>query len=75
MVAQQSQLSEFPADIVAGKQVVEVLAQRYGAYASACRAALDTAAEIGDQETADLFTGISRTIDKDLWVLDAHLQE
>jgi DNA-binding ferritin-like protein len=28
---------------------------------------------IGDAGTADLFTGISRETDKDLWFLEAHL--
>jgi starvation-inducible DNA-binding protein len=74
MAAAHSQLPEFPAEIVSDKQVVEVLAQRYGAYASSSRAAINEAAEHGDQVTADLFTEISRTIEKQLWFLDAHLQ-
>ena len=75
MAAEHSQLPEFPTNMVAGKQVVEVLAQRFGAYSSTTRAAIATAAEYEDPTTADLFTEISRTIDKDLWFLDAHLQE
>ena len=75
IAAAQSQLPEFPVNLVNGKQVVEVLAQRYGAYSSATRAAIDTADEHDDKTTADLFTEISRTIDKQLWFLDAHLQE
>jgi starvation-inducible DNA-binding protein len=74
MVAAASQLPEFPLEITGEKQVLEVLAQRYGAYGSAVRDAIDTASEDGDQVTADLFTGISGTIDKHLWMLDAHLQ-
>ena len=74
MVAARSQLPEFPAEIILNKQVVEVLAQRYGAYGSSLRSALDTAAEDGDPVTADLFTEISRTLDKHLWMLEAHLQ-
>jgi starvation-inducible DNA-binding protein len=75
MAAAQSQLPEFPVEIVNDKQVLEVLAQRYGAYGSSSRTAIATAAEDGDQDTADLFTEISRTIDKHLWMLEAHLQE
>jgi starvation-inducible DNA-binding protein len=70
----QSQLPEFPTEIVTDKQVVEVLAQHYGAYTSALRTAITTAADDGDQGTADLFTEISRTVDKHLWFLEAHLQ-
>ncbi|MEM9112609.1 MAG: DNA starvation/stationary phase protection protein Dps, partial [Myxococcota bacterium] len=29
--------------------------------------------EAGDKDTADLFTEVSRVIDKDLWFLEAHL--
>ncbi|MCC2629550.1 MAG: starvation/stationary phase protection protein Dps, partial [Thermomicrobiales bacterium] len=38
------------------------------------RAAIDEADEAGDKDTADLFTEISRELDKDLWFLQAHLQ-
>lgn len=74
MAAMNSQLLEFPADIVNDKQVLEVLAQRFGAYASSARTAIETASDDGDPDTADLFTSISRTIEKQLWFLDAHLQ-
>ncbi len=73
MAAAHSQLPEFPVEIVADKQVVEVLTQRYTDYGSACRAMISAAADQGDQDTADVFTEISRTIDKHLWFLQAHL--
>ena len=75
MASTNSQLPEFPVEIVEGKQVLDVLAMRYGVYGSSSRAAIAKAAEDGDQATADLFTEISRTIDKHLWFLDAHLQD
>jgi starvation-inducible DNA-binding protein len=30
--------------------------------------------EIGDADTADLFTEVSRGVDKLLWIAEAHLQ-
>ncbi len=75
LAAASSQLPEFPLEIVQDKQVVAVLAERYAKFAATTRAAIANAAEHGDQDTADLFTEISRTIDKDLWFLEAHLQE
>ena len=38
------------------------------------RADIDTADELGDADTADLLTGVSRSIDKLLWFVEAHLQ-
>jgi starvation-inducible DNA-binding protein len=35
---------------------------------------IDQANELGDLDTADLFTDISRGIDKWLWFVEAHLQ-
>ena len=38
------------------------------------RQAIDDANELGDLDTADLFTEVSRGIDKWLWFVEAHLQ-
>lgn len=38
------------------------------------RAAIDTADERGDKDTADLFAEISRGLDKQLWFLEGRLQ-
>lgn len=35
---------------------------------------IDGAARLGEADTADLFTGVSRGIDKMLWKAEAHLQ-
>jgi starvation-inducible DNA-binding protein len=35
---------------------------------------IDLASDLKDADTADLFTEISRTVDKYLWFLEAHLQ-
>ena len=37
------------------------------------RKSIDEASALGDADTADLFTGISRGLDKSLWFLEAHL--
>ncbi len=33
-----------------------------------------TDSELGDMDSADMFTEISRSIDKHLWFVEAHLQ-
>jgi starvation-inducible DNA-binding protein len=72
--AADSILPEFPFDILDGKEYVTALADRYAPYAQHLRAAIAKTAELGDADTSDLYTEISRTIDKRLWFLEAHLQ-
>jgi starvation-inducible DNA-binding protein len=72
--AAASRLPEYPLDATAGMQHVEALAVRYVALAATCRSAIDAASQLGDADTADLFTEISRGLDKSLWFLESHLQ-
>jgi starvation-inducible DNA-binding protein len=54
---------------------VEMLVERYAAVAESTRKAIDTAEQAEDMDTADLFTEVSRDMDKSLWFLEAHLQK
>jgi len=72
--AAASRLPESPPDATTGTQHVEALAVRYAALAATCRSAIDAAGQLGDADTADLFTEISRGLDKSLWFLESHLQ-
>ena len=75
MAAAASALEEYPLDATQGPETVQVVADRLAAYGAAAREAIDTAdSELGDMDTSDLFTDISRSIDKHLWFVEAHLQ-
>lgn len=74
MAANASELPEFPADLFAGEEVIKVVVDRWGQYASSVREAIDTSDAAGDMDTADMFTEISREVDKLLWFAEAHLQ-
>jgi starvation-inducible DNA-binding protein len=74
MAGSASSLDEYPLDAVEGMETVSVVADRLAAYAAAVRSAIETTAELGDQSTSDLFTEISRTVDKYLWFVEAHQQ-
>ncbi len=74
MAAKSSTLPDYPTDVVADMDHVRALAERYAALAASTRQAIDAADEVGDKDTADLFTEISRDLDKWLWFLEAHLQ-
>lgn len=74
VAASESTLPEFPFDILDGKDHVTALADRYAPYAKTIREAIDQTDDLGDADTADLYTEVSRAIDKRLWFLEAHLQ-
>jgi len=74
MVAKRSSLAEYPAMAVDGRSHVEALSSALAAFGKAARKGIDQANELGDLDTADLFTEISRGIDKWLWFVEAHLQ-
>jgi starvation-inducible DNA-binding protein len=74
MAAAASRLPEYPLDAIDSRQHVEALAERYAHLAKTTRAAIDRADELEDLDTADLFTEVSRDLDKSLWFLEAHLQ-
>jgi starvation-inducible DNA-binding protein len=74
MAASRSILPEYPLDTLDGKDHIIALADRYAPYGKQIRAAIDQTGELGDADTADLYTEVSRAIDKRLWFLEAHLQ-
>jgi starvation-inducible DNA-binding protein len=74
MSAANSRLPEYPPDAVEGRQHVEALSTRFASLAKTSRGAIDSASSLGDADTADLFTQVSRGLDQHLWFLEAHLQ-
>lgn len=74
IVATESTLAEFPLDTTEGFAYVAAVADKLSLFGKALRADIDRVTKFGDADTADLFTEISRAIDKQLWLMDAHLQ-
>ena len=74
IVAKRSALSEYPAQAVDGRSHVEALSAALAAFGKAARKAIDEADNLGDLDTADLFTEVSRGIDRWLWFVEAHQQ-
>lgn len=73
MAAKASRLKEFPDGRIDGMAAVAALADRFAALAKSTRAAIDASSKQGDADTSDLFTEVSRGLDKSLWFLEAHL--
>jgi len=71
-VAAHSTLTEYPA-VRDGRHHVEAVSAALASFGKAVRAAIDQTDRLGDRDTADLFTEISRGVDKWLWFVEAHL--
>ncbi len=74
MAAENSTLPEYPQETVEDEKVVNVMAERWAAYAASTRAAIRRSAELDEPSTEDLFTQLSREIDESLYFLESHLQ-
>jgi starvation-inducible DNA-binding protein len=66
VAAQNSSLSEYPLEITDGTAHVDALSTALADFGNIVRRNID--------DTADLFTEVSREIDKLLWFVEAHIQ-
>jgi starvation-inducible DNA-binding protein len=74
VAAKRSRLDEYPLSIDDGLAHVEAAARALSAFGREARTTITEADELDDPGTADLFTEISRGIDKWLWFIEAHSQ-
>ncbi len=72
--AAHSRLDEYPREIADGSAHVEAVARALSTFGREARLTIDEADKLGDADTADLFTEVSRGIDKLLWFVEAHTQ-
>ena len=72
VVAQKTQLEPYPVEMTAIQDHVDALVSRFKAYGAALREAIDAAGEAGDEDAADLFTEVSRAVEKDTWFIGAN---
>jgi starvation-inducible DNA-binding protein len=74
-VAERSSLDEYGATAGGGcGEHVFAVTDALAAFGRSARAAIETAGDAKDQDTADIFTEISRGTDKWLWMVEAHAQ-
>lgn len=73
--AKKTRLEEYPLDITDGQQHVEALSSALAEFNKYARKAIDESADLGDAVTADIFTGITRNLDKQLWFIESHLRK
>ena len=71
-VVAETDLPPYPVEAQDQARHVEALKERFMAFGAALRDSIGAAGEAGDEDTADLFTEVSRTVDKDAWFIGAH---
>ncbi len=74
MAARESRLDDFPSEAIEGEDCLSALADRFAAHAAHLRTGIEITESYGDLDTADLYTELSRAVDKQLWFLESHLQ-
>lgn len=73
MVGQRTKLAAYPLAIADEHDHVDAVSTALATVGQSVRGAINQATEFGDSDTADLFTEISRDIDKYLWFVESHL--
>jgi len=73
-VAKRSELQEYPLDIADGTSHIEAVARALSEFGREARNMISECQALDDDDSADMFTEISRAIDKWLWFVEAHTQ-
>jgi len=73
-VSKRSRLAAYPLDVASGRRHVTAMSDGLAQFGKSARAAIESASKLGDADTADLFTEVSRGVDKLLWFVEAHMQ-
>ncbi len=74
IAAARSRLPSYPLEIAGGPDHVEAVAKALSTFGHEARTMISEADELDDADTADIFTEISRGVDKWLWFVEAHSQ-
>ena len=75
VVTGSTTLKPYPTDIYKIEDHLAALIEHYAAVANAVRRAIDETDDFFESETSEIFTAVSRDLDKSLWFLEAHVQE
>ena len=75
VASKETTLAPYPVELSDIDAHVRELVSRFKDHGAKVRAAIDAAGEAGDEDTADLFTEVSREVDKDAWFIGANAPE
>jgi len=74
VAAARSQLDEYPLTIAEGVAHIDAVTGALSTFGQEARLTIDEVNALDDADTADLFTEVSRGLDKWLWFVEAHAQ-
>jgi starvation-inducible DNA-binding protein len=74
VVADHSTLGTYPLTLASGADHVDALSDALAAFGRSARTGIEEMNELGDADSADILTEVSRGIDKWLWFVEAHRQ-
>jgi len=74
VAATRSRLAEYPLALADGTAHVNAVARAISTFGQEVRSTINEATALDDADTADLFTEVSRGLDKWLWFVEAHVQ-
>jgi starvation-inducible DNA-binding protein len=74
IVAERSELPQYPINIATGDEHVWALSNALARFGERIRRAIDDTDELGDADATDICTEISRGVDKWLWFVEAHAE-
>ena len=74
IVAERSELPEYPLTISTGEEHVWALSSALSNFGERIRRAIDQTADLGDVGSSDICTEISRGTDKWLWFVESHAE-
>ena len=72
--ATRTKMPDYPMNASGGSLHIEAVAETLARFGEMIRIASDETDRMGDRTTSDIFTEISRSIDKYLWMVEAHQQ-
>ncbi len=72
VAAKDSSIPEYALEAAEATLHADLLARHLAQFGNAVRKGIKTASDAEDQDTADIFTEVSRAVDKLVWFLQAH---
>jgi starvation-inducible DNA-binding protein len=74
VVADRSSLTEYPLVLSSGEDHVNALSDVLAQFSGKAREAIDALDDLGDPDSMDILTEVSRGVDQWLWFVEAHQQ-